>query len=108
MKTSEYRELATMLQTWIREKTVVMTDRSFPATLIEMKKQATESTRFRTEDVPMKQREKTRLQQVFRELQVLARIQPNCKWGCHGLSISLEKYYFFVKPLRTLMKDTFN
>ncbi|XP_046680779.1 dystonin isoform X33 [Homalodisca vitripennis] len=68
-KTNEYRELATMLQTWIREKSAVMSDRSFPSTLIEMKKLAAESARFRTDEVPARQRDKTRLQQLFRDLQ---------------------------------------
>lgn len=70
-KTNEYRELATMLQTWIREKSAIMSDRSFPSTLIEMKKLAAESGRFRTDEVPVRQRDKTRLQQLFRDLQVM-------------------------------------
>ncbi|XP_054274796.1 dystonin isoform X14 [Macrosteles quadrilineatus] len=68
-KTNEYRELASMLQTWIREKSAVMSDRSFPSTLIEMKKLAADSARFRTDEVPVRQRDKTRLQQLFRDLQ---------------------------------------
>lgn len=47
-----------------------MSDRNFPPTLIEMKKIAHESNRFRTEEVPPRHRDKQRLQHVYRELQV--------------------------------------
>lgn len=45
-----------------------MHDRTFPNTLIEVKKMATESTRFRNEEIPTRQREKQRLNNAFREL----------------------------------------
>lgn len=45
-----------------------MLDRNFPNTLIEVKKMATESTRFRNEEIPSRQREKQRLNHAFREL----------------------------------------
>lgn len=48
----------------------MMSDRNFPNTLIEMKKLATESNRFRTDEVPARQRDKTRINQLYRELQV--------------------------------------
>lgn len=55
---------------WIREKLVYMQDRSFPSSLIELKKMANESNRFRNEEIPSKQREKQRLHNAFRELTV--------------------------------------
>lgn len=54
----------------MREKMTVMQDRHFPNTLIEMKKLANESVRFRNEEVPPRQRDKQRLQHMYRELQV--------------------------------------
>lgn len=68
---NEYRDLATDLTRWMREKTTIMQDRHFPNTLIEMKKLANESVRFRNEEVPPRQRDKQRLQHMYRELQVL-------------------------------------
>ncbi|XP_044265475.1 dystonin isoform X25 [Tribolium madens] len=65
----EYRELASSLHIWMREKYTLMTDRSFPNTLIEMKKIATELSRFRTDELPPRQRDKNYLNQLFRDLE---------------------------------------
>jgi hypothetical protein len=54
----------------MREKTAYMQDRNFPSTLIEMKKLAADSARFRTEEVPPRQRDKQRLQHIFQDLTV--------------------------------------
>ncbi|XP_044737986.1 dystonin isoform X15 [Chrysoperla carnea] len=68
-RVQEYREIASQLHLWIREKHSQMQDRTFPSTLIEMKKLATESTRFRNEEVPPRQQDKKRLAHTFRELE---------------------------------------
>ncbi|XP_049817745.1 dystonin isoform X11 [Aethina tumida] len=65
----EYREVATKLHVWIREKYTLMQDRNFPPTLIEMKKLAAESDRFRTDEVPPRQRDKNYCHQMFRDLE---------------------------------------
>lgn len=67
-RTQEYRELASSLHLWMREKQSVMQDRSFPNTVIELKKLCAESARFRTEEVPPRQRDKQHLAHIFREL----------------------------------------
>jgi hypothetical protein len=54
----------------MREKLSIMLDRTFPNTLIEMKKLAAESSRFRTDEVPPRQKDKQRLTHIFRELEV--------------------------------------
>jgi len=54
----------------MREKLSYMLDRTFPNTLIEMKKLAAESSRFRTDEVPPRQKDKQRLTHIFRELEV--------------------------------------
>jgi dystonin len=53
----------------MREKLVIMQDRNFPLTLIEMKKLASESSRFRNEEVPVKQHDKNRLAHLWRDLE---------------------------------------
>ncbi|KAI4467607.1 envoplakin [Holotrichia oblita] len=67
-KVQEYREIASSLLLWMREKQSLMQDRSFPPTLIEMKKLAIESSRFRTEEIPPRHRDKQHLNQLFRDL----------------------------------------
>lgn len=68
-RVQEYRKLASSLHMWIREKYSLMQERSFPQTLIEMKKLAAESTRFRTEEIPPRQRDKNYLSQMYHELE---------------------------------------
>ncbi|XP_075219843.1 dystonin-like protein short stop isoform X29 [Lycorma delicatula] len=68
-RVSEYRELSSSLHLWMREKQSMMSDRNFPNTLIEMKKLASESNRFRTDEIPARQRDKNRIHQLYRELQ---------------------------------------
>ena len=51
-KVAHYRELASSLHQWIREHIQVMQDRNFPNTLIEMKRLAEASQRFRVDEVP--------------------------------------------------------
>lgn len=62
--------MATSMHLWIREKLSIMQDRTFPSSLPELKKMAAESTRFRNEEIPAKQREKQRLHSAFRDLTV--------------------------------------
>lgn len=68
-KMAHYRELATSLHHWIREHTLVMQDRNFPNTLVEMRRLAEESQRFRTEDVPPRLHEKERVVHAFRDIE---------------------------------------
>ncbi len=69
-KYTEYRELSSSLHIWIRENMAVMQDRNFPNTLIEVKKLAHESNRFRTEEVPQRQREKQHIVRIFKDVEV--------------------------------------
>lgn len=68
-RVQEYREIASALHMWIREKYSLMQDRSFPTTLIEMKKLAAESSRFRTDEIPPRQRDKNYCSQLFKDLE---------------------------------------
>ncbi|XP_033358552.1 dystonin isoform X15 [Bombus vosnesenskii] len=68
-RSEEYRELASSLHMWIREKMCLMQERVFPPTLIEMKNLAAGSTKFKNEEVPPRYRDKQRLSYIFRDLQ---------------------------------------
>ncbi|XP_076173654.1 dystonin-like protein short stop isoform X30 [Ptiloglossa arizonensis] len=68
-RSAEYRELASSLHLWIREKMSLMQERAFPPTLIEMKKLAADSAKFKNEEVPPRYRDKQRLSYIFRDLQ---------------------------------------
>ncbi|XP_017796312.1 PREDICTED: microtubule-actin cross-linking factor 1 [Habropoda laboriosa] len=68
-RSAEYRELANSLHMWIRENMCLMQERAFPPTLIEMKKLAADSTKFKNEEVPPRYRDKQRLAHIFRDLQ---------------------------------------
>lgn len=65
----DYRELAQQFIYWCREKTAYMQERTFPPTLIEMKRLLEDLKRFRNEEMPPKQRDKNKLQQIYRELE---------------------------------------
>ncbi|XP_045455993.1 microtubule-actin cross-linking factor 1 [Melitaea cinxia] len=68
-RAAAYTEQAAQHRAWLHEKCSLMQDRAFPSTLIEMKKLLSESTRFRNEEVPLRQREKQKLFHLYRELE---------------------------------------
>ncbi|CAG9792784.1 unnamed protein product [Diatraea saccharalis] len=68
-RAAAYTEQAAIHRAWLHEKCALMQDRAFPSTLIEMKKLLSESTRFRNEEVPLRQREKQKLFHQYRELE---------------------------------------
>lgn len=80
-RSGEYREIASSLNRWMREKLSVMSDRNFPSTLIEMKKLASDSTKFRNEELPPRHREKQHLVHLYKELQVIKHIFDMCFVG---------------------------
>lgn len=65
--------MSSSLHHWIKEHIVVMQDRNFPNTLIEMRRLAEDSQRFRVEDVPPRLHEKERVTHAFREIERLLR-----------------------------------
>uniref|UniRef100_A0A2M3ZYB6 Putative ca2+-binding actin-bundling protein n=1 Tax=Anopheles triannulatus TaxID=58253 RepID=A0A2M3ZYB6_9DIPT len=65
----EYREQAQTLLYWCREKTSLLQERAFPTTLIELKRLLSDLNRFRTEEVPPKQRDKQHLFSMYKELE---------------------------------------
>lgn len=65
----EYRELAQQLLYWCKEKTSLLQERTFPSTLIEMKRLLSDLNRFRTDEVPPKQRDKQKCYSTYKELE---------------------------------------
>lgn len=65
----EYKDLAHQLLYWCREKTSLLQERSFPPTLIELKRLLNDLNRFRTEEIPPRQRDKQTLVKVYKELE---------------------------------------
>lgn len=65
----DYRDLAQQFIYWCREKTAYMQERTFPPTLIEMKRLLDDLKRFRSDEMPPRQRDKNKLQQIYRELE---------------------------------------
>ncbi|XP_058834598.1 dystonin isoform X34 [Topomyia yanbarensis] len=68
-RVQEYRELAQQLLYWCREKTSLLQERAFPTTLIELKRLLSDLNRFRSEEVPPRQRDKQRLFSIYKELE---------------------------------------
>lgn len=69
-RVKEYRESVQVLQYWIKEKTALFQERTFPSTLIELKRILNDLNRFKTEEMPPKHRDKQHLFTVYRELEV--------------------------------------
>lgn len=65
-----YKEMASQFIYWCKEKTTLLQDRNFPSSLIEMKRLLTELNRFRTEEVPPRQRDLAKLFSMYKELEV--------------------------------------
>lgn len=65
----EYKELAQQLLYWCREKTSLLQERTFPQTLIELKRILSDLNRFRNEEIPPRQRDKQSLHKVYKELE---------------------------------------
>ncbi|XP_033156694.1 dystonin isoform X21 [Drosophila mauritiana] len=65
----EYRDLAQQFIYWCREKTAYLQERSFPPTLIEMKRLLSDLQRFRSDEVSARKREKSKLIQIYKELE---------------------------------------
>ncbi|XP_067121200.1 microtubule-actin cross-linking factor 1-like isoform X10 [Centruroides vittatus] len=68
-KITEYKEMANVLYIWIQESTIMLQNRNFPNSLMDMKALLSECSRFRSEDVPPKLRNKQRIGHLHREIQ---------------------------------------
>lgn len=68
-RSHDYKEQAQKLLYWCREKIALLQERTFPPTLIEMKRLLNDLHRFRTEECPPWLREKQKLFQIYKELE---------------------------------------
>lgn len=69
-RVQEYREMSQQFFYFCKEKTSLLQERTFSTTLIELKRLLSDLNKFRTEEIPPKQREKQRLFTTFKELEV--------------------------------------
>nr|XP_024217729.1 microtubule-actin cross-linking factor 1 isoform X6 [Halyomorpha halys] len=68
--TSEYREVASSLHLWIREKISEMSQ-DLPSNYDELRRLAHDSAKFRSEEVPARLRDRQKLSSLYRDLQKL-------------------------------------
>lgn len=68
----EYKEIASRLLKWIKDSTAKLEDRRFPKSIPELKKLRDDNERWRTEEVPPKQHDKSRLASVARDIYKMA------------------------------------
>lgn len=68
----EYKEIASRLLKWIKDSTTKLEDRRFPKSIPELKKLRDDNERWRTEEVPPKQHDKSRLASVARDIYKMA------------------------------------
>ena len=73
-----------------------MQDRTLPNTLIELKKLAAESNRFRTEEVPRRLREKQHITRLYKDIEVNRKLAV--KVALNGPATTLS-----VRPLYNLL-----
>jgi hypothetical protein len=69
-RVQEYREMSQTLLYWCKEKTSLLQERTFSTTLIELKRLLADLNKFRSEEIPPRQRDKQRLYSTFKELEV--------------------------------------
>lgn len=69
-KVNDYKELASQFIYWCKEKTSLLQDRTFPTSLIELKRLLNDLNGFRSEELPSKQRDLSKLFQMYKELEV--------------------------------------
>ena len=63
-----------------------MQDRTLPNTLIELKKLAAESNRFRTEEVPRRLREKQHITRLYKDIEVNRKLAVHLCGPCRNPS----------------------
>lgn len=68
----EYKEIASRLLKWIKDSTAKLEDRRFPKSIPELKKLRDDNERWRVEEVPPKQHDKSRLASVARDIYKMA------------------------------------
>lgn len=72
-KVAEYKEMANILYIWIQESIIMLQNHHFPKSLPDIKAVLAECSRFRSEDVPPRLRDKQRIGHLHREIQRISK-----------------------------------
>ncbi|XP_061914261.1 dystonin isoform X3 [Entelurus aequoreus] len=70
IKWVEYQNMIKYLTQWIKHNVAVMSDRSFPNNPAELKALYTQYLQFKEREIPLKENEKTKIQDLYKMLEV--------------------------------------
>uniref|UniRef100_A0A3B3U8F9 Dystonin n=1 Tax=Poecilia latipinna TaxID=48699 RepID=A0A3B3U8F9_9TELE len=69
IKWVEYQNMIKYLSQWIKHNVAVMSDRSFPNNPVELKALYTQYLQFKEHEIPLKENEKTKIQNLYKMLE---------------------------------------
>ncbi|XP_053189157.1 dystonin [Scomber japonicus] len=70
IKWVEYQNMIKYLSQWIKHNVIVMSDRSFPNNPVELKALYTQYLQFKEHEIPLKENEKTKIQNLYKMLEM--------------------------------------
>ncbi|KAJ8013741.1 hypothetical protein DPEC_G00032940 [Dallia pectoralis] len=70
IKWVEYQNMVNYLSQWVKHNVAVMSDRTFPNNPVELKALYTQYQRFKENDIPLKENEKSKIQHLYKMLEV--------------------------------------
>ncbi|XP_038152184.1 dystonin isoform X1 [Cyprinodon tularosa] len=70
IKWVEYQNMIKYLSQWIKHNVEIMSDRSFPNNPVELKALYTQYLHFKEHEIPLKENEKTKIQNLYRMLEM--------------------------------------
>ncbi|XP_034754636.1 dystonin isoform X5 [Etheostoma cragini] len=70
IKWVEYQNMIKYLSQWIKHNVAIMSDRSFPNNPVEIKALYTQYLQFKEHEIPLKENEKTKIQNLYKMLEM--------------------------------------
>ncbi|XP_053730813.1 dystonin isoform X3 [Synchiropus splendidus] len=70
IKWVEYQNMIKYLSQWIKHNVAIMSDRSFPNSPVELKALYTQYLQFKESEIPLKENEKTKIQNLYKMLEM--------------------------------------
>ncbi|XP_029690730.1 dystonin isoform X9 [Takifugu rubripes] len=70
IKWVEYQNMIKYLSQWIKHNVAIMSDRSFPNNPVELKALYSQYLQFKEHDIPLKENEKTKIQNLYKMLEI--------------------------------------
>ncbi|XP_008292239.1 dystonin isoform X3 [Stegastes partitus] len=70
IKWVEYQNMIKYLSQWIKHNVAIMSDRSFPNNPVELKALYTQYLQFKEHEIPVKENEKTKIQNLYKMLEM--------------------------------------